>query len=108
MIPLTGCAIWLKPLSRKPHIIYGKNMPVFCLNNIGRRKSFGQMVILPVVLAKFSSYYTKIHRISRIGGRLLLPPPKGSGRSNLIKFMKVKINKCLLTVAGQNDKIKML
>jgi hypothetical protein len=45
--------IQLKPLSRKPHIIYGKNIPIFCPNSIGRRKTFGQMGILLVVLARF-------------------------------------------------------
>jgi hypothetical protein len=36
----------------------------------------------------FSSHYSKIHRISRTGGRLLLPPPKGSGFPQPNLFMK--------------------
>ena len=39
----------VKVIKQQTHTIYGKSIQTFFLNSIGRRKSFGLMVILPVV-----------------------------------------------------------
>ena len=36
-------------LNSRPHTIFGRNIQTFCLNSIGRRKSFGLTDILLVV-----------------------------------------------------------
>ena len=85
----------IKPSNKKQLITCGKNTQTFCLNSIGKRKSFGRMATLPVVQGRYHQQPYKSTLKTKANGykfTRLLPPPKGSGflpsTTERILFMK--------------------